>query len=88
MGWSTGQEIMDGVVQCLLKKKVARSKRFKIYQELIQLFEIYDADTLEECKGTDQMFDQAFDEIHPICDICEDPLDEGWCYTCETGDLR
>jgi hypothetical protein len=47
MSWSTGSEILAGVFNIVLDR-VIQSERQQVAEELIELFENYDCDTIYE----------------------------------------
>lgn len=65
MGWSGGSSMMDGVIFSLMKRVKDKDVRYKIYKDLIPIFEDFDCDTLYECQGRDKMFDEVWQEFYP-----------------------
>ena len=64
MGWSSGSELLRGVVLST-KKVVPKKHRKELYKLFIDQFENRDCDTVDECRGIDSEFDQALKELHP-----------------------
>ena len=61
MGWNSGSHIMDTIIENYkaFHGNPIAYHRIEFYMSLIKTFEDYDADTLEECKGTDRWYDVA-----------------------------
>ncbi len=64
MGWNSGSEIFDKVMQILNDHVDDSEVREAIYVELIPLFEDYDCDTLKELLDQDDAFDNAYRYIN------------------------
>lgn len=58
MGWSNGSYLLRGVAEAALKH-FKDKKRIKFYEEIIELFENHDCDTLQECFEYDTALDAA-----------------------------
>lgn len=71
MGWASGSGLMSDIVERLNDTDLDEESRIKVYEILISCFEEFDCDTLEECTGTDNAFDQVFYTLYP-------PDDEQW----------
>lgn len=71
MGWSSGSSLFSGIID-VLKKTVDDDSRHQIYEELIELFEDQDCDTLSECLGEDEIFDEVWYEMYPEDDFDDD----------------
>lgn len=65
MGWASGSRLFDDIIDILYNNIEDVKLRKKLYTELIQAFEDADCDTLYECKGHDDCFDLAFEELYP-----------------------
>jgi hypothetical protein len=65
MGWSSGSRLFGDVIESLKKHVPDEESRQAIYIDLIDAFEDFDCDTLEECTGEDEVFDDALKEAHP-----------------------
>lgn len=65
MGWSTGSSIFEEVVTVIRANVADFEERCDIYRELIGIFENYDCDTLHECLGSDEAFDEVWRELYP-----------------------
>ncbi len=60
MSWSRGSGIFTEIIEALNDADVDDSQREKIYTSLIEIFEDFDCDTLDECLGDDPVFDRVF----------------------------
>lgn len=65
MGWNNGSEIMGAVIAAVKKEVGPYGQRFRIYKEIIPVFQDYDWDTEMECLGDDNAYDDALKELHP-----------------------
>lgn len=74
MGWSSGSSLFSDIIIALNEKDLEEDVRKKVYESLIPSFEEMDCDTLEECMGEDDAFDEAYKELHPT--YFEDDKDE------------
>ena len=63
MGWASGSEIMSEIIDetklAIPKEKARRA----FYRQMIHVFEQYDCDTLDDCRGADPIFDEALDDM-------------------------
>jgi len=64
MGWSSGGDVMDGIIKAV-RKHVPKGARKALYLDLIQVLEDLDWDTQQESLGQDPVFDEALRELHP-----------------------
>ena len=60
MGWATGSSLMEDVIYGIKIEIDDFDTRVKVYKVLITSFEEYDCDTLQECIGLDDAFDDAY----------------------------
>lgn len=65
MGWATGSGLMSDIIENLNETDLDEEARMKVYEVLISSFETYDCDTLYECTGTDNAFDEIFYSMYP-----------------------
>jgi len=65
MGWSTGSLIFSDLINALNDAEVEDQIRSQIYEVMIETFESYDCDTLDDCLGKDKMFDEVYKELNP-----------------------
>ena len=76
MGWSSGSKIMTEIIETLMETIVDEDDRAETYSALIDIFEDYDCDTLDECLEIDEVFDEVYRDKHPEEDeILEDLRD-------------
>jgi hypothetical protein len=65
MGWATGSRLFSEIIEVLMNNVSENDVRASIYDELIDLFEYHDCDTLNECTGVDNVFDNVWLERNP-----------------------
>ena len=66
MGWSSGSELMDKVIQGALEAMPFDVEARKtLYRRVIPAFEDADWDTPDECMDQDPAFDEVFKEVSP-----------------------
>lgn len=65
MGWSSGSLIFRDLINTLVDAEIEDEVRSQIYESMIQTFEDYDCDNLDECLGKDKVFDDVFKELNP-----------------------
>ena len=55
------------------------AERLDLYKIMIDIFEDHDCDTLDECLEIDDIFDEAYEEMHPEeDDLIEDEELRDW----------
>ena len=66
MGWASGSMLMSGVIDAI-EDHVSGiyEEKVKLFERLINEFEEMDCDTLDECRGQSEAYDEALDSIHP-----------------------
>lgn len=64
MGWASGSELFDSVIDAA-KKYVPKKNRKAFYKQLIFAFQDRDWDTEKECLGQDPLFDEVLREEYP-----------------------
>lgn len=64
--------LMSLIIDELMQTDIDEEVRKEVYSVLIQAFEEYDYDNLDECLGEDTMFDRAYNTIHPEEDKIEE----------------
>ena len=72
MGWSTGASIFAEIAETILRYVPDEDDRKIIYQELVELFQDYDCDNLDECANIDFMLDEVLIEEGIIEDVEEE----------------
>ena len=68
MAWSTGASIFAEIAETIFRYVPEEEDRMMIYKELIELFQDYDCDNLEECADIDHALDEALIEAGIIED--------------------
>lgn len=58
MGWSSGSEIMNAVIEAVRDEVKNKERRKAIYKPVIEILENGDWDTQDESIGLDQAFDE------------------------------
>jgi uncharacterized membrane-anchored protein YjiN (DUF445 family) len=59
MGWSGGSGLFDSLIKTMKRNVPDEKARANVYKTMIRAFEDEDADTLDECRGQDPVFDKA-----------------------------
>jgi hypothetical protein len=59
MGWSRGADLFSEIAQIILDHVRDEDDREAMYIELIELFQHYDCDNLDECVGVDFILDEV-----------------------------
>jgi len=59
MGWSGGGELLREIIS-IVDEDIAPQRKKVIYKRLIDAFEWHDADTLDECMGISEAFDDVY----------------------------
>jgi len=62
MSWASGSGLFVEIISVMKNKLDDDDLRQSLYYDLIELFENYDCDTLDECRGEDKAFDAAYTE--------------------------
>ena len=65
MGWASGSGIAADLIHAIETNVEDKLARRQLYSELIDIFETYDCDTLDECVGTSKEFDAEWKERNP-----------------------
>lgn len=65
MGWASGSQIYDEIIDCLLEEVEDKESRKRIHKKIILAFKNKDWDTACECLDKDEAFDEALREIDP-----------------------
>lgn len=74
MRWTFGADVMSDIIQVLLEEISEENKRYNIYEQLINIFDNYDCNELQECIGFDSSFDLALQKITGISKTREEHL--------------
>jgi hypothetical protein len=76
MSWSKGSMIMSEIIEALIDT-ISDDERVEVYSALIDIFENYDCDTLNECLEIDEVFDEVYREKYPEEDeVVEEELED------------
>lgn len=79
MGWAGGSRMMGEIIEAVTEAVSDEQERVELYSALIDIFEDFDCDTLHECVGEDDDFDEAYREKYPEEDeILESEDEEDW----------
>lgn len=62
MGWSSGSELFDKIIEAVQPAVPDEAARVAIYANIIPAFEDQDWDTQDECMGKDPAFDKALQQ--------------------------
>lgn len=65
MGWSTGSSLMSDIISGIEETDLKHDVKVELYKILIEKFEDYDCDTLDECYDESEAFQEALFELHP-----------------------
>lgn len=66
MGWSSGSLILSEIIKTIESKVENPLYRQEIYEDLLDIFEDYDCDTLDECLGESEEFDLVYNSRCPL----------------------
>ena len=64
MGWASGSRLLSACIQDV-ELTVPEPYRKALYKRLIMSFEDKDCDTIDECLGDYDLFDEAYYELYP-----------------------
>lgn len=64
MGWSTGSMLASEIIENAMRNIADPTARSVFYRDMIESFESYDCDTLDECLGVDEAFDLVYKELY------------------------
>jgi hypothetical protein len=76
MGWSSGSALFGDVAEVIAENVVDDNIRKLIYMGLIDAFQNYDCDTLDECMDIDPVLDTLLEAMVSADD--EDEEDDEW----------
>lgn len=62
MGWSRGADLFTEIAQIITDHVNDEDDREAMYMELIELFQDYDCDNLDECAGVEYILDEVLAE--------------------------
>lgn len=65
MGWASGSQVMEQVIDVVKEEVQDPEVRFRIYKGVIFALENQDWDTQIDCESMDEAYDKALMELHP-----------------------
>jgi hypothetical protein len=65
MGWSSGSRLMAEIVSSIEDTVESHVCRVELYEKIIENFVNEDCDTLDECLGIYDAFDEAYRNLYP-----------------------
>jgi hypothetical protein len=65
MGWASGSRLASELIVAAKSIISNEDERKEFYEELIYSFEGADCDTLDECIGVDEVFDEVWYKLYP-----------------------
>jgi len=75
MGWSSGSSLFSDVAEIIAENVVDDNVRKLIYMGLIDAFQNYDCDTLDECMDIDPVLDTL---LEALVEADEEDEDDEW----------
>lgn len=69
MGWNGASHVMSQIIETTEELVANYQTRVELYKNYIEILENEDADTLEECLGESDAYDEAFKHIHPNSEL-------------------
>lgn len=78
MGWASGSRVAAELIDVAKVTITNEDERAAFYEKMIYVFEDSDCDTLDECVGNDDVFDEVWEELYPSddYDLEDDDLDD------------
>jgi hypothetical protein len=74
MGWASGSRLASELIDAAKATITNEVERTSFYEQMIYAFEDADCDTMDECVGRDEVFDEVWEELYPSDDYSD--LDE------------
>lgn len=65
MGWASGSDVMTRIIKVVKKEVPSKTKRKVLYEGIVDALRDQDWDTLDECLGEDQAYDDVYNELFP-----------------------
>lgn len=78
MGWASSSEVMADLIKVTFQVVPSATARMRIYLAMIESLEAQDGDTLDECVGLDEVYDEAL-----RCSGYDDPSDPDFVFPTE-----
>lgn len=72
MGQGSGSRLASGLIEAAKETISCDIEREAFYKQLIEIFQDFDCDTLDECVGHDPVFDELQEKLYPSDDYWED----------------
>lgn len=69
MGWASGSGVLTRVIDVIENNVKDDDTKYYIYVGLINVFQEYDCDTLDECLDISDAFDTAFNDVDNYSEI-------------------
>lgn len=76
MGWASGSRLASELIDVAKVTITNEDERASFYEKMIYAFEDADCDTLDECVGIDDVFDEVWDELYPSDDYDEEDYED------------
>jgi len=65
MGWASGSRLASELIDAAKATITNEVERTSFYEQMIYAFEDADCDTMDECVGRDEVFDEVWEELYP-----------------------
>lgn len=65
MGWASGAELAGDLIEVIKNVVKDKDTRETLYYHIIDKFEMYDCDTMDECVGIDKVYDKVYKSRYP-----------------------
>ena len=65
MGWASGSTTFSQIIAAVKPEVANKDARKRIYLPIIEAFEDQDWDTMDECVGEDEAYDEIYAEKYP-----------------------
>ena len=75
MSWARGSMILTDIVSVISENVTSDDAKYQIYDQLIDIFESADCDTIDECLEIDDVFDEVYYDKYPEEDEPEEDED-------------
>jgi len=63
MGWASGSDVMSGVISAVKTRVPDKEARVAIYRDIVNVLRDRDWDTMDECLGEDDAYDDIYNEM-------------------------
>lgn len=65
MGWGSGSRLFSEIIEATVDVGIDKVTRKELYEKYMESFEDADCDTLDECVGIDDAFDEVWKAKYP-----------------------